>query len=56
MAHCRDPYFPPWPDVIQVNAFSPGLRQALIDTLLSIAGQCDGARFDGKYVLRTNTE
>ena len=22
----RDPYFPPWPDVVQLNAFSPALR------------------------------
>ena len=25
LAYGRDPYFPPWPDVIQVNAFAPGL-------------------------------
>jgi hypothetical protein len=42
----RDPYFPPWPDVVQVNAFSPGFRQALIDTLLDLASQCDGVRCD----------
>ena len=24
----RDPYFPAWPDVLQLNAFAPGLRQA----------------------------
>jgi hypothetical protein len=47
----RDPYFPPWPDVIQVNAFAPGLRQALIDTLLSMAGQCDGVRCDMAMLL-----
>ena len=23
----RDPYFPAWPDVLQLNAFNPGLRQ-----------------------------
>ena len=22
----RDPYFPAWPDVLQLNAFQPGLR------------------------------
>src|SRR5215475_808315 len=26
----RDPYFPAWPDVLQLNAFSPGLRKAVI--------------------------
>ena len=24
----RDPFFPAWPDVLQLNAFDPGLRQA----------------------------
>ena len=24
LAHGRDPYFPPWPDVVQLNAYSPG--------------------------------
>ena len=42
----RDPFFPAWPDVLQLNAFNPGLRQATIDTLLDIAGQCDGVRCD----------
>ena len=51
LAHGRDPYFPPWPDVIQVNAFSPGLRQALIDTLLSLANQGDGVRGDMAMLL-----
>jgi hypothetical protein len=42
----RDPFFPSWPDVLQLNAFQPGLRQAVIDTLTDIAGQCDGIRCD----------
>jgi glycosidase len=42
----RDPYFPPWPDVLQLNAFNPHLRQAVIETLSSIADQCDGVRCD----------
>ena len=33
IARGRDPYFPPWPDVAQLNAFAPGLRQAAVDTL-----------------------
>ena len=41
-AHGRDPYFPPWRDVIQVNAFNGGLRAAAIATANSIAAQCDG--------------
>ena len=39
----RDPYFAPWPDVVQLNAFAPALREAVAETLLAIAGQCDGA-------------
>jgi hypothetical protein len=42
----RDPYFPAWPDVLQLNAFSPGLRKAVIETAADIAGQCDGVRCD----------
>jgi hypothetical protein len=42
----RDPYFPAWPDVLQLNAFQPALRQAVIETVLDIAGQCDGIRCD----------
>jgi glycosidase len=42
----RDPYFPPWQDVTQLNAFSPDLRQAAIATLHSIFAQCDGVRCD----------
>ncbi len=42
----RDPYFPAWPDVLQLNAFDPGLRQAVIETLNEIAAQCDGVRCD----------
>ncbi|MGE5295296.1 MAG: alpha-amylase family glycosyl hydrolase [Solirubrobacterales bacterium] len=45
-ANGRDPCFPPWRDVLQLNAFQPGLRQAVIGTLLDVAGQCDGARCD----------
>ncbi len=47
----RDPYFPPWPDVVQINAFSPGFRQALIDTLKGLASQCDGVRCDMAMLL-----
>ena len=40
----RDPYFPAWPDVLQLNAFHSGLRQTVIETILEIAEQCDGIR------------
>jgi hypothetical protein len=42
----RDPYFPAWPDVLQLNAFDEGLRAAARETLVAIAGQCDGVRCD----------
>lgn len=42
----RDPFFPAWPDVLQLNAFDPGLRLAARETVLDIAGQCDGVRCD----------
>jgi len=42
----KDPYFPAWPDVLQLNAFDLGLREAVIDTLNDIADQCDGVRCD----------
>ena len=46
LANGRDPYFPAWPDVVQLNAFEPQLREAVIDTLNAIADQCDGVRCD----------
>ena len=50
----RDPYFPAWPDVLQLNAFQPGLRQAVIDTVSSIAEQCDGIRCDMAMLMLNN--
>lgn len=45
-ARGRDPHYPAWPDVVQLNAFHPGARRAMIATVLNIAGQCDGIRCD----------
>jgi hypothetical protein len=42
----RDPYFPAWTDVLQLNAFHPGLRGEVIRTVSGIAEQCDGIRCD----------
>ena len=47
----RDPYFPPWTDTAQLNAFHPGLRRAVSETLSSIAEQCDGVRCDMAMLL-----
>ena len=50
-AHGRDPNFPAWSDVLQLNAFQSGLRQAVIETVSSIAAQCDGVRCDMAMLL-----
>jgi Alpha amylase, catalytic domain len=42
----RDPYFPAWTDVLQLNAFQPGLRAGVVKTFSDIASQCDGVRCD----------
>lgn len=47
----RDPYFPPWPDVVQLNAFNEQLRTATADTLSTIGDQCDGVRCDMAMLL-----
>ncbi|MEV4280398.1 alpha-amylase [Actinoplanes xinjiangensis] len=46
LAFGRDPFFPPWPDVAQLNAFDEGLREATVATLTWIGEQCDGVRCD----------
>ena len=53
LAHGRDPYFPPWPDVVQLNAYAPAARAATAQTLADIADQCDGIRCD-MAMLMTN--
>jgi hypothetical protein len=50
-ARGRDPYFPPWPDVVQLNAFSDQLRSATVDMLASIGDQADGVRCDMAMLL-----
>jgi hypothetical protein len=54
LANGRDPFFPAWPDVVQLNAFNPGLREAVIETLTDIAGQSDGVRCDMAMLLINN--
>ena len=55
LANGRDPYFPAWPDVVQLNAFSPDLRAAAAETLTSIAAQCDGVRCDMAMLTMNDT-
>jgi hypothetical protein len=42
----KDPYFPPWKDVGQLNHFNPGMRAAQLADLQTIASHCDGVRCD----------
>jgi glycosidase len=46
IAHGRDPYFPGWPDTLQVNHRHADFREAMLQTLERIAQQCDGVRCD----------
>ena len=45
-ARGRDPYFPAWPDVVQLNAFAPALRAAVRALLAELSTRCDGIRCD----------
>ncbi|MFE0101490.1 alpha-amylase [Streptomyces sp. NPDC059009] len=51
LARGRDPFFPPWPDVVQLNAFAPALRQATAEVLGAIGQVCDGVRCDMAMLL-----
>jgi len=45
-AYGRDPYFPGWPDTIQLNYGNSALQDAMMGEILRIAEQCDGVRCD----------
>jgi hypothetical protein len=46
LAYGRDPYFPGWPDSLQLNYSNPATQQVMIGQLLKIALQCDAVRCD----------
>ena len=46
LAHGRDPYFPGWPDTLQLNYGNPATQDAMIGELVKLAQQCDGVRCD----------
>lgn len=46
LAFGRDPYYPAWTDVAQLNYFNPETRALMRGTLLRIAECCDGVRCD----------
>lgn len=51
LAHGRDPYFPGWPDTLQLNYRHPGLRLAMIGVLTRLSDVCDGVRCDMAMLL-----
>jgi hypothetical protein len=46
LAHGRDPFFPGWPDTLQLDYGNPGTREAMRGELLAAALLCDGLRCD----------
>jgi hypothetical protein len=46
IARGRDPYFPAWADVLQLDTSRPDVRAAAVATVRSIADRCDGVRCD----------
>jgi len=46
IALAKDPYFPPWTDVAQLNHFQPEMCAAHLAELATIAQHCDGVRCD----------
>jgi hypothetical protein len=50
----RDPYFPPWKDLAQLNLFQPAARAALLAELQKIAQHCDGVRCDMAMLVLTD--
>jgi hypothetical protein len=51
VARARDPYFPPWADVVQLDVFSSAARAFLAQSLADIAKQADGVRCDMAMLL-----
>lgn len=50
-AHGRDPYFDGWQDTVQVNIFSPQMRAAMTELLMTLGSMCDGLRCDMSMLL-----
>jgi Alpha amylase, catalytic domain len=51
LAFGRDPNFPGWPDVLQLDYANPAMQDAQLAELVSIAGKCDGVRCDMAMLL-----
>src|SRR5690606_5176140 len=46
LAHGRDPYFPGWPDTLQINYGNEAACEAMMAELSRVADRCDGVRCD----------
>jgi len=51
IAHGRDPYFPGWPDTVQLDYSSEDTVEAMTQEVASIAARCDGVRCDMAMLL-----
>jgi hypothetical protein len=51
IAHGKDPYFPCWTDVAQLDYRRVATRVAMKELLLSVAARCDGVRCDMAMLL-----
>jgi len=51
LARGRDPYVPPWPDVLQLDASHAGLRAAMVELVDGLARRCDAVRCDMAMLL-----
>ncbi len=51
IAHGKDPHFPCWTDVAQLDYRRPETREAMQELLVAVAAQCDGVRCDMAMLL-----
>ena len=51
LGYGRDPYFPGWPDTLQLNYGNPDTQAAMLGELIKISEQCDALRCDMAMLL-----
>jgi glycosidase len=51
LAKGRDPFFPPWTDTLQLDAFNAGTRKAMSRLVGGLSKRCDGFRCDMSMLL-----
>ena len=51
IAYGKDPYFDPWPDVIQWNYFDSNTRQFMLNNLMKVISLSDGVRCDMAHLM-----